>query len=67
MSEDDLKKDLRGRQKKIEKLSAELFETKAKLSIAEDNYESERQKNCRLYCKYIDVVTELAEYKKKEE
>lgn len=66
MDKELLKKDLKGRQKKIEKLIAENYVLQNRLDIAMDNYDTERMKNLRLYSKYIVVLKELAQYKKNE-
>ena len=66
MDEELLKKDLKGRQKKIEKLIAENYVLRNRLEVAEDNLNYERTKNVRLYSRYICTLKELAQYKKKE-
>lgn len=63
---EDIKKDLKGRQKKIEKLIAENYVLTNRLEVAEDNLNDERAKNVRLYSRYICALKELAQYKKKE-
>lgn len=65
MDEELLKKDLKGRQKKIEKLIAENYVLINRLEVAEDNLNNERAKNVRLYSRYICALKELAQYKKK--
>ena len=67
MDEDQIKKDLKGRQKKIENLLYEKYCLECELKVAQDNYETEKRKNLRLYCQYIVAVKELAVYKAKEE
>ena len=65
-NDEDIKKDLKGRQKKIEKLIAENYVLANRLEVAEDNLNDERAKNVRLYSRYICALKELAQYKKKE-
>lgn len=64
---ESIKKDLKGRQKKIEKLLYEIYALKSRLEVMEDNYNTEREKNLRLYSRYIVAIKELANYKSKEE
>ena len=62
----NIKKDLKGRQKKIEKLMAENYVLARRVEVAEENLQEERAKNVRLYSRYICAIKELAQYKKKE-
>ena len=65
-NDEDIKKDLKGRQKKIEKLIAENYVLTNRLEVAEDNLNDERSKNVRLYSRYICALKELAQYKKND-
>lgn len=62
----NVKKDLNGRQKKIESLSIDFSGMKASRDYYKENYEVECAKNRNLYAKYISVVKENAELKLKE-
>lgn len=61
----NIKKDLAGRQKKIESLSIDFSGMKASRDYYKENYEVECAKNRNLYAKYISVVKENAELKLK--
>ena len=61
-----LKKDLKGRNKKIQKLLQENAVIKAQTNYYYDKFVHSNALSLRLYRKYIDVVRKLAEYEAKE-
>ena len=63
---DILKKDLAGRNKKIQKLIGENYVKKCKIEYLQDKLNEQEALNNRLYLKYMIAIKELAVYKSKE-
>lgn len=59
----NIKKDLAGRQKKIEKLTIDFSGMKASRDYYKENYEVECAKNRNLYAKYISAIRENMDLK----
>lgn len=62
----NVKKDLAGRQKKIEKLAIDFSGMKASRDYYKENYEVECAKNRNLYAKYISAIRENMDLKIKQ-